>query len=82
MGTLTTMTPEDMGEGTPYQWTVCRPGFTSPPAEECCKDVTQATCVVTRVVKGRLAYQVKAISRAKLVRIFDYVMMAVAAFRK
>jgi hypothetical protein len=72
MGTRPTMTPRDMGEGTPYQiglpwmyqlvdsWPV-RKDFTSLPAEECCKDVTPAMCAV---------------------RIFGYLMMAVAAFRK
>jgi hypothetical protein len=56
--------------------------FTPPPAEECRKDVTQATCAVARVVKERLAYPSRASSRAKLVRIFGYVMMAAAAFKR
>jgi hypothetical protein len=93
MGTRPTMTPRDMGEGTPYQvglswmyqpvdsWPT-RKDFTSPPAEECRKDVTQATCAVARIVKRGLAYPARATSRAKLVRIFGYVMMAAAAFRK
>ncbi len=87
------MTPRDMGEGTPYQiglpwmyqpvdsWPV-RKDFTSPPAEECRKDVTQATCAVARVAKKGRVYPVRATSRAKLVRIFGYGLMAVAAFRK
>ncbi len=56
--------------------------FTPPPAEECRKDVTQATCAVARVVKERLAYPSRASLRAKLVRIFGYVMMAAAAFKR
>jgi hypothetical protein len=82
-----------MGEGTPYQiglpwmyqpvdsWPV-RKDFTSPPAKECRKEVTQATCAVARVAKKGLVYPVKATLRAKLVRNFGYVMMEVAAFRK
>jgi hypothetical protein len=93
MGTRPTMTPGNMGEDTPYQsglpwmyqpveaWPT-KKDFTPPPAKECRKDVTQATCAVARVVKGRLAYPVKATSRAKLVRIFGYVTLAVAAFKK
>ncbi len=93
MGTRPTMTPGNMGEDTPYQsglpwmyqpvetWPT-KKDFTPPPVEECRKDVTQATGAVARVVKGRLAYPVKATSRAKLVRIFGYVMLAVAAFKK
>ena len=50
--------------------------------EECRKDVTQAICAVTRVVKEGLTYPSRASSRAKLVRIFGYVMMAVAAFKR
>jgi hypothetical protein len=38
--------------------------------------------VVARVVKEGLAYPNRASSRAKLVRIFGYVMMAVAAFKR
>jgi hypothetical protein len=49
---------------------------------ECRKDVTQAICAVARVVKERLAYPSRASSRAKLVRIFGYVMMAAAAFKR
>jgi hypothetical protein len=56
--------------------------FTPPPIEECRKDVTQATCAVAQVVGERLTYPSKASSRAKLVRIFGYVMMAVAAFKR
>jgi hypothetical protein len=56
--------------------------FTPPPIEECRKDVTQATCAVARMVGERLTYPSKASTRAKLVRIFGYVMMAVAAFKK
>ncbi len=56
--------------------------FTPPPMEECRKDVTQATCAVARVVRGKLTYPSRATSRARLVRIFGYVMMAAAAFRK
>jgi hypothetical protein len=93
MGTRPTMTPGNMGESTPYQmelpwmyqpietWSV-RKDFTPPPAEECRKDVMQATCAVARLVKGKLTYPVRATSRAKLVRIFGYVMMAAAAFKK
>ncbi len=93
MGTRPTMTPGSMGEDTPYQkglpwmyqpvetWPV-RKDFTPPPVEECRKDVTQATCSIARAVKGRLTYPVKATSRAKLVRIFGYVLMAAAAFKK
>jgi hypothetical protein len=93
MGTRPTMTLGNMGEDTPYQsglpwmyqpvetWPT-KKDFTPPPAEECRKDVTQAICAVARVVKGRLAYPVKATSRAKLVRISGYVMLAVAAFKK
>jgi hypothetical protein len=62
-------------------WPV-RKDFTPPPVEECRKDVTQATCAVARVIKEGLAYPSKASSRAKLVRIFGYVMMAVAAFKR
>jgi hypothetical protein len=92
MGTRPTMTPGSMGESSPYQmglpwmyqlvetWPV-RKDFTPPPAEECRKDVTQATCAVARVVRGKLTYPVRATSRAKLVRIFGYVMMAAAAFK-
>jgi hypothetical protein len=93
MGTRPTMTPGSMGEDTPYQmglpwmyqpmetWLV-RKDFTPPPTEECRKDVMHATCAIARAVKGRLTYPVKATSRAKLVRIFGYVMMAAAAFKK
>jgi hypothetical protein len=56
--------------------------FTPPPTEECRKDVTQAVCAVARVVRERIIYPSKASSRAKLVRIFGYVMMAVAAFKR
>ncbi len=92
MGTRPTMTPGSMGEDTPYQmglpwmylptetWPV-RKDCTPPPAEECRKDVTQAMCAIARAVKGRLIYPVQATSRAKLVRIFGYMMMA-AAFKK
>jgi hypothetical protein len=92
-GTRPTRTPENMGESSPYQmglplmyqpvkaWPV-RKDFTPPPVEECRKDVTQATCAVARVVKGKLTYPIRATSRAKLVRIFGYVMMAAAAFKK
>jgi hypothetical protein len=62
-------------------WPV-RKDFTPPPAEECRKDVTQARCTVARVVKGKLTYPIRATSRAKLVRIFGYLMMAAAAFKK
>jgi hypothetical protein len=93
MGTRPTMTPGNMGEDSPYQmglpwmyqpvesWPV-KKDFNPPPMEECRKDVTQATCAVARVVKEKLAYPSRATSRAKLVRIFGYVMMAVAAFKK
>jgi hypothetical protein len=93
MGTRPTMTPGSMGESSPYQmglprmyqpvetWPV-RKDFTPPPAEECRKDVTQATCAVARMVRGKLTYPVRATSRAKLVRIFGYVMMAAVAFKK
>jgi hypothetical protein len=93
MGTRPTMTPGNMGESSPYQmglpwmyqpvesWPV-RKDFTPPPVEECRKDVTQATCAVARIVKEKLAYPSRATSRAKLVRIFGYVMMATAAFKK
>jgi hypothetical protein len=50
--------------------------------EECRKDVTQATCAVTRVVKGKLTYPSRATSRAKLVRIFGYVMEAEEIIRE
>jgi hypothetical protein len=40
------------------------------------------TCAVARVVRERLAYPSRASSRAKLVRIFGYVMMAAAAFKR
>jgi hypothetical protein len=87
------MTPESMGEESAYQkgfpwmyqpvenWPV-KKDFTPPPVEECRKDVTQAMCAVARVVRERLAYPSRASSRAKLVRIFGYVMMAVAAFKR
>jgi hypothetical protein len=87
------MTPGNMGEDSTYQmgfpwmyqpvesWPV-KKDFTPPPAEECRKDVTQATCAVARVVRERLAYPSRASSRAKLVRIFGYVMMAAAAFKR
>jgi hypothetical protein len=93
MGTRPTMTPGNMGEDSPYQmgfpwmyqpvesWPV-KKDFTPPPAEECRKDVTQATCAVARAVKERLTYPSRASSRAKLVRIFGYVMMAAAAFKR
>ncbi len=93
MGTRPTMTPESMGEESAYQkgfpwmyqpvenWPV-KKDFTPPPVEECRKDVTQATCAVARVVRERQAYPSRASSRAKLVRIFGYVMMAVAAFKR
>jgi hypothetical protein len=93
MGTRPTMTPGSMGEGTPYQtglpwmyqpvetWPT-KKDFTPPPAEECRKDVTHTTCAVVQAVRARLTYLVKATSRAKLVRIFGYVMLAVAAFKK
>jgi hypothetical protein len=93
MGTRPTMTPGNMGEGSPYQmglpwmyqpvetWPV-RKDFTPPPVEECRKDVTQATCAVARLVRGKLTYPSRATLRAKLVRIFGYVVMAAAAFKK
>jgi hypothetical protein len=74
MGTRPTMTPGNMGESSPYQmglpwmyqpvetWPV-RKDFTPPPMEECRKDVTQATCAVARVVKGKLTYPSRATSR-------------------
>jgi hypothetical protein len=92
-GNSPSMTPGSMGEGSPYQlglpwmyqpveaWPV-RKDFTPPPVEECRKDVTQATCAVARVMGGKLTYPSRATSRAKLVRIFGYVMMAAAAFKK
>ncbi len=92
MGTRPTMTPGNMGEGTPYQMELpwmyqpvetwpTKKDFTPPPVEECRKDVTQATFTVAQAVRGRLTYPVKATSRAKLVRIFGYVKMADAAFK-
>ncbi len=93
MGTRPTMTPGNMGESSHYQiglpwmyqpietWPV-RKDFTPPPVEECRKDVTQATCGVARVAKEKLIYPVRSTSRAKLVRIFGYVMMAAAAFKR
>ncbi len=93
MGTRPTMIPGNMGENSPYQmglpwmyqpvesWPV-RKDFTPPPTEECRKDVTQATCAIARIVKGKLTYPSRATSRAKLVRIFGYVFMAAAAFKK
>jgi hypothetical protein len=93
MGTRPTMTTGSMGESSPYQlrlpwmyqpveaWPV-RKDFTPHPVEECRKDVTQATCAVARVVGGKLTYPSRATSRAKLVRIFGYVIMAAAAFKK
>jgi hypothetical protein len=62
-------------------WPV-RKDFTPPSMEECRKDVTQATCAVAQVVRGKLTYPSRATSRAKLGRIFGYVMMAAAAFKK
>jgi hypothetical protein len=56
--------------------------FTHPPVEECRKEVTQAMCAVAPGVKGKLTYPSRATSRSKLVRIFGYVMMAPAAFKK
>ena len=73
MGTRPTMTPGNMGEDSTYQmgfpwmyqpvesWPV-KKDFTPPPAEECRKDVTQATCAVARVVRERLAYPSRASS--------------------
>jgi hypothetical protein len=92
MGTRPTMTPGNMGEESTYQrgfpwmyqpvesWPV-KKDFTPPLIEECRKDVTQATCAVARVIGEKLTYPSKA-SRTKLVRIFGYVMMAVAAFKR
>jgi hypothetical protein len=93
MGTRPTLNPGSMGEESTYQkgfpwmyqpmknWPV-RKDFTPPPTEECRKDVTQAVCAVARVVREKITYPSKASSRAKLVRIFGYVMTAVAAFKR
>jgi hypothetical protein len=74
MGTWPTVTPEGYGPDTPYQkalpWmympTSRWPGkkeFTTPPSEECWKDVTQATCAK----KEGLFYLAKATTRAMLI---------------
>jgi hypothetical protein len=60
-------------------WPVKRK-FSSPPAEECRKDVLKAAGGV-RVTPG-LVYPARATTRAKLERIYGYVFTAVARFKK
>jgi hypothetical protein len=90
-GTRPTVLPGNMAPGTPYQddlswmrdpveaWPV-KKKFSTPPAEECRKDVLKAAGGV-RVAPG-LVYSARATTRAKLERIYGYVFAAVARFKK
>jgi hypothetical protein len=90
-GTRPTVLPRDMAPGTPYQdglpwmkdpeeaWPV-KKKFSTPPAEECRKDVLKAAGGV-RMTPG-LVYPARATTRAKLERIYGYVFTAVARFKK
>ncbi len=60
-------------------WPV-RKKFSTPPAEECRKDVLKAAGGV-RMTPG-LVYPARATTRAKLERIYGYVFTAVARFKK
>jgi hypothetical protein len=90
-GTRPTVLPKDMAPGTPYQdslpwmrdlvetWPV-KKKFSTPPAEECRKDVLKAAGGV-RATPG-LVYPAHATMRAKLERIYGYVFTAIARFKK
>jgi hypothetical protein len=90
-GTQPTVLPRDMAPGTPYQyglpwmrdpvetWPV-RKKFTTPPVEECRKDVLNVAGGLS--VTPGLVYPVRATTRAKLEPIFRYVFTAVARFKK
>jgi len=91
MGTRPTVLPEDMGPGTLYQeelpwmreppevWPT-KKTFTSPPPEECKKDML-AMVKVARVRSG-LWYPPSADMRAKLERVYVYMYTFLARVRK
>jgi hypothetical protein len=56
--------------------------FTQPSAEECQKDVMQATCAVVHAPAEPIPYPAKATAKAELTRIFGYFMAAVAKLRR
>jgi hypothetical protein len=90
-GTRPTVLPRDMAPGTPYKdglqwmrglveaWPV-KKKFSTPPAEECRKDVLKAAGGV-RAAPG-LVYPARATTRAKLERIYGYVFAAIACFKR
>ncbi len=89
--TQPTVLPKDMAPGTPYQdglpwmrdpvkaWPV-KKKFTTPPAEECRKDVLNVAGGL-KATPG-LVYPARATTRAKLERIYWYVFTAIARFKK
>ncbi len=90
-GTRPTVLSQDMAPGTPYQdglpwmrdpveaWPV-KKKFSTPPAEECRKDVLNVAGGL-RVAPG-LVNPARATTRAKLERIYGYVFTALARFKR